>query len=366
MSKPDAGKPDPGKPGLSKPGLSKTVLVRAIVLVLLVLSVAAFLIDWNMLIGPTDRRYTNDAMLQGNPTQLSARVGGYLTAVPVSDYSIVHAGDLLFAIEDTDQRARVDQASAQVDAARAGIAQSEAQLALQTARLAADTATIHAGEANLTRATLERIRQDRLRHTESYLQRDWQNAVSSEQRQQATVDGDRKARDADQAYVRVLEANLQNSRAMLAGQQAALDLARVDLRYTRILAPDDGTVTTRLARLGEYVAPGRALITLVPLRHVWAVANYREVQMTHVRPGQAAIVTVDALPGVRLRGHVDSLQPASQALGSALPPDRSTGTFTKVIQRIPVKVVLDPVPDLIGRLRPGLSAEVSIYTGIPP
>ena len=347
--------------------MSKTVLVRAVVLVLLVLSAAAFVIDWNLLLAPTGgRRETNDAVLQGNPTQLSARVGGTLTAVPVRDYSVVHAGDLLFAIEDSDSRARVDRSSAEVAAAEAGIAQSEAELALQTAQLAVDVATIHGAQADLGQSRLERIRQSKLLHTESFLQRDWQNAVSSEQRQQATVDGDRRALAADQARVEVLRANLENSRAALAGQQAALDLARVDLGYTRIVAPSDGVVTARLARLGEYVAPGRALITLVPLRDVWAVANYREVQLTHVRPGQQAVVTVDALPGLRLRGHVDSLEPSSQAVGATLQPDRATGNFTKVIQRVPVKIALEPAPDLLGKLRPGLSAEVWIDTGVGP
>ena len=347
--------------------MSKRVVVHALVIVLLVLSAAAFVIDWNLLLAPTaGRRETNDATLQGNPVQLSARVGGYLTAVPVRDYAVVRAGDLLFAIEDTDARARVDRASAEVAAAEAGIAQSEAQLALQAAQLAADDAAIHGAQADLGQARLERVRQSKLLHTESFLQRDWQNAVSAEQRQQAMVDGDRRALAADQARLEVLQADLQSSRATLAGQQAALALARVELGYTRITAPSDGTVTARLARLGEYVAPGRALITLVPLRAVWVVANYREVQLTHVRPGQRTVVTVDALPGLRLHGHVDSLEPSSQALGSSLVPDRATGSFTKVIQRVPVKIALDPAPDLLGLLRPGLSAEAWIDTGVAP
>lgn len=354
----------------------RNILARAVVLVLMVLAVAAFAIDWNVLIGPTDRRGTDDAMLQGNPTQLATRAGGFLAAVPVGDYAFVHAGELLFQVDDRDYRARLDQSAAEVAAAEADVAEGEAELALQVARLGVGAATIQGGQADLERVRLERLRQDSLLHTESFLQRDWQDAVAAEQRQRATVEGDRRALSAAQARLGVLRAELQARRATLAAQRAVLTLARVELGHTRITAPSDGVVTARLARRGEYVSPGRALITLVPLRDVWVVANYREVQLTHVRPGQRALVTVDALPGLRLAGHVDSLEPASQALGSVLPPDRATGNFTKVVQRVPVKIVLDRDaidrdaldgrPGLAGMLRPGLSAEVRIDTGAVP
>ncbi len=225
---------------------------------------------------------------------------------------------------------------------------------------------VEGGEAELKRARLERVRQGRLRHTESYLARDWEDAVAAEQRQTATVEGDRRALAAAQAALGTLQAGLRGSEADLAARQAAQQLAQVRLGYTRVMAPFDGVVTSRLARLGEYVSPGRALITLVPLHDVWVVANYREVQLNRVRVGQRARVHVDALPGVTLAGHVGSLEPASQAVGSTLPPDRATGNFTKVVQRVPVKIVLDPRPDVLDRLRPGLSAEARILTASPP
>jgi membrane fusion protein (multidrug efflux system) len=138
------------------------------------------------------------------------------------------------------------------------------------------------------------------------------------------------------------------------------------LGYTRIVAPFDGTTTARLVRLGDYVAPGTALITVVPLRGAWAVANYREVQVTRMRPGQPARVFVDAIPGIVFSGHVDSLEPDTEAEGALLPPDRATGSFTKIVQRVPVKVVLDTRPAFDARLLPGLSVEVEIDTAGAP
>ncbi|WP_428374690.1 HlyD family secretion protein [Lichenicoccus sp.] len=343
--------------------MTKNMVSHAIVAVLVVLAASAFLIDWNVLLAPVGGRWTNDATLQGDPIALASRATGYLVAVPVRDYARVHAGDLLFAIDDSGARARVARANAEVAAASAGIVEARTAIALQQARIVADAAVVEGGEAELERARLERVRQSRLLHTESFLARDWEDAVAVERRAAATVEGDRRALAAAQAALGTLQAQVLASQANLAAQRAALRLAQVQLGYTRITAPLDGVVTSRLARLGEYVSPGRALITLVPLRDVWVVANYREVQLTRIRIGQRARVLVDALPGVRLSGHVGSFEPASQAVGSSLPPDRATGNFTKVVQRVPVKIVLDPRPDLLERLRPGLSAEVRILTG---
>nr|WP_321986523.1 HlyD family secretion protein [uncultured Lichenicoccus sp.] len=343
--------------------MKKDMVSHAVVAVLIVLAASAFLIDWNVLLAPVGGRWTNDAALQGDPTTLASRATGYLVAVPVHDYAQVHAGELLFAIDDSDTRARTERAAAEVATASAGIGEARAALALQQARIAADMAVIAGGEAELERARLERVRQSRLLHTESFLARDWEDAVAAERRQAATVEGDRRALAAAQAAVGTLQARLQGSEADLAAQRAALQLAQVQLGYTRITAPFDGVVSSRLARLGEYVSPGRVLITVVPVRDVWVVANYREVQLARIRVGQRARVLVDALPGIRLDGHVGSFEPATQAVASTLAPDRATGNFTKVVQRVPVKIVLDPRPDLLGRLRPGLSAEVRILTG---
>lgn len=340
--------------------------VRAVVLALALLGVAAFAIDWNQVLLGIGRRNTDDAQLQGDPVTLQTRVAGYLQDVPVADYSFVHRGDLLFAVEDVDYRARVDQAAASLAEAEAAVAVAQAQVAQQEAQIGVATASVHEADAGLIQARQEKLRQQALLHTESYLQRDWDNAVSNEAGQQADREGRVKDLNAAQAGVQVMRAQLEQARAQAGDSRAALAYSRIQLGYTRITAPVDGVVTARLVRRGAYVSPGATLITVVPLQPVWVVANYREVALTRMRPGQAVEVHVDALPGLLLHGHVDSLQPQSEQVQSALPPDRAAGNFTKVTQRVPVKIDLDPQPGLTGRLRPGLSAETWVETAGSP
>ena len=334
--------------------------IRAVVAVLGLIALAAFAIDWNALTGPDDVRFTIDAELDGDPTQLKARVAGYLAQVPAQDYHVVHAGDLLYQIDDRDYRARVAGARASVAQAQAEVEQSEAQIAQQRAQVEVAQANLEKSRAQLTLSGQEQARQAGFLHTESYLARDWQDAVADARQQAANAEASQRSLRSEQVQLEVLAAQSAGRRADLAAQRAALADDEVQLSYTRIVAPFDGVTATRLLRLGEYVAPGAALITLVPLRGAWAVANFREVQMTRLRPGQAARVTVDMLPGIVFSGHVDSIQPDSQAEGAATPPDRATGNFTKIEQRIPVKVVLDSRPDFDARLLPGLSAEVRV------
>ncbi len=343
------------------------LVVRAVVVALAVLGVAAFAIDWNQLLLAGTRRNTDDASLQGDPVTLRTRVAGYLQAVPVGDYQPVHRGDLLFLVEQDDYQARVDQAAAQLAMAEAGVRSAAAQVAQAQAQTGVAAAAIHQADATLVQARQERARQAALLHTESYLARDWQNAVANEQGQQADKDGRVKDLAAAQAAVGVARAQEAQARAQVDDSRAALDYARVQLGYTRITAPADGIVTARLVRRGAYVAPGASLITLVPLQPVWVVANYREVALTRMRPGQPVLLHVDALPDLDLTGHVDSIGTRSQADSSLLAPDRAAGNFTKVTQRVPVKIDLDPRPELAGRLRPGLSVEAWVQTaGTPP
>jgi membrane fusion protein (multidrug efflux system) len=280
----------------------------------------------------------------------------------VADYQPVHKGDLLFQIEDTDYRARVDRAAAELTQAQAAVRAAEAQVAQAQAQIGVAVAEIHSADAGLQQARLEKLRQAELLHTESYLQRDWQNANASERSQQAAKDGRVKDLAAAEAQVDVLRAQADQARAQVTARQAALDFARIELGYTKISAPVDGIVTARLLRQGAYAAAGSTLITVVPAEPVWVVANYREVALTRMLPGQPVDVHVDALPNVRLHGHVDSLEPLSQAELSALPPDRAAGNFTKVTQRVPLKIDLDPRPELEGALRLGLSAETWVET----
>ena len=340
----------------------RNLIVRAVVASLLLLAAGMFAVDWNQLILTGTRRNTDDATLQGNPVTLQTRVTGYLTGVPAADFQVVHKGDLLFQVEDTDYRARVDRAVADLAQAEAAVRVADAEVAQGEAELGVAVASIHNADAGLHQARLEMIRQSLLVHTESYLQRDYQNAQASQDSQQAAKDGRIKDLAADEAQLDVLRAQAQAARAQVDANRAALDFARIQLGYTRITAPVDGVTTARLLRRGAFASAGSTLITVVPLMPVWVVANYREVALTNMLPGQPVDVHVDALPGLMLRGHVDSLEPESQAALSALPPDRAAGNFTKVVQRVPVKIDLEPRPDLAGGLRPGLSAETWVDT----
>jgi membrane fusion protein (multidrug efflux system) len=278
----------------------------------------------------------------------------------------VRAGDLLVEIVDDDYRAQLDQAQANVANAEAAIELIQQQRALQEAFVKQAEATIRATEADLTRYQLESIRQQGLVARAAGTPQLVEQAIDNETRTQATLDLNRAQLEQQQQQLNVLESQIRQAQASLKAQQAARDLAQINLGYTRITAPTDGMVGQRQVRPGQYVSLGTQVISLVPLPKVWVIANYKETQMTRIRVGQAARVTVDTFPGVILRGHVDSWSPASGAQFALLPPDNATGNFTKVVQRIPVKIVLDANPAIDDLLRPGMSVIATIDTTTTP
>ncbi len=342
----------------------KGVVIRAIVLAVGLLLVGMMVINWNALVWGGAERETNDAQLRGNPIRILTRVSGYVADVPITDDQAVPAGALLYRIEDREYRARVDQAAAALARSEAATGVAQAQIAQAQAQLAQADATRQASAAQLTRAHLELVRQQYLLGTELALPRAYDDARAQEEQQRATLRGDDAAIAAAQADIGVARAQLAQARAARAQNAAALALARINLGYTRITAPVAGTLTMRQVRRGAYIAPGTQLITLVPLSDVWAVANYREEQVRRMRVGQPASVRVDAFPGAVLHGQVSSLQPDSEATSAALPPDRATGNFTKIVQRVPVKITFDP-GGLAGRLVPGLSVETTVDASAP-
>ena len=358
------GQDKQGDKDKTKSGALKGVVVRTIIALIAMLGAAAFLIDWNAVIWEVNQRETNDAQLRGNPTRLEARVAGYVSEVAVTDFQAVHKGDLLYLIEQDDYQARVHSAEANVASAEAAVGIAQAQVASQRAQVNSAVATTRAATASLQQAQLERERQAALLGTESGLPRAYQAALAQEQRLKAQLSGDQDTVGAQQAQVKVQQAQLGQARASLDGQKAALNQAKINLGYTRITAPDDGVVGQRLAFKGQYLSAGTQVITLVPLNQVWAVANYREVQVRGMRIGQPATVRVDAYPGILLHGHVESFEPTSEADSSPTPPDRAVGSFTFIEQRIPVKITLDSLGDpghkLEGRLFPGLSVETVV------
>jgi membrane fusion protein, multidrug efflux system len=323
--------------------------------------------EWNWWVGSAVRQITDDAYLQADLTPMAAKVPGYVRRVAVQDFQKVKAGDLLVEIVDDDYRAQLEQAQANVAAARTAIENIEQQKVLQQALIKQAEATIRASEADLTRYHLEAIRQQKLLVTSNAgTPQLTEQAVANEKRTEATLELNRAQLEQQRQQLNVLDSQRRQALATLKAQEAARDLAAINLGYTLITAPVDGMVGQRQVRTGQYVSVGTQVIALVPLPNVWVIANYKEIQMTRIRLSQPARVTVDAFPGVVLHGHVDSWSPASGAQFSLLPPDNATGNFTKVVQRIPVKIVLDSDPLLGDLLRPGMSVIATIDTSSHP
>jgi len=356
--------PSQGASGGAQPVAAplRGLVVRALVAALMLLAAGAFLVNWNELLLSLGSQWTNDAYVRGEPTQISARVGGYVVREGVTDFQAVRAGDVLYEIEDDDYQARVDQAQAALDEAAAAVRVLDAQLALQQQQVAVAQSAIEATGADLLRTRQEERRQSALLNTEGGLRQAWEGAVAGRRRYEAALSGNHAGLAGQQAQFRVLAAQAEQARAALGAQQAALRRARINLGYTRVAAPRDGTVGARQVRPGQYVAPGTMLIPFVPADDVWVVANFQEIQVRRMAVGQAATVTVDAYPGTPLRGRVQSFEPSSQAASSLLPPDHAMGNFTSVVQRVPVRIALDGDQALARRLMPGLSAEARVDT----
>jgi membrane fusion protein (multidrug efflux system) len=319
--------------------------------------------DWNLWVGSVALQTTDDAYLQADITPLAAKSPGYVRSVPVRDFQKVKAGDLLVEIVDDDYRAALEQSEANVEAAKAAIQDIQQQIVLQQALVQQAEATIDATRADLTRYHLETVRQQYLLVTKyAGTEQLVEQAVDNEKHTAATLALNQAQLEQQRQQLNVLASQEKQAHATLRALQAARDLAQIALGYTRIIAPVDGMVSQRQVRPGQYVSVGTQVIALVPLPHVWVVANYKETQMTRIRLGQPARVTVDSFPGVVLHGHVDSWSPASGAQFSLLPPDNATGNFTKVVQRIPVKIVLDPDSSMGDLLRPGMSVIATIDT----
>ncbi len=282
----------------------------------------------------------------------------------------VREGEVLYEIDDAEYLAAVDLATAQVADAGAQVATASAQIALQESQIDVTQSTADLAGSDLILAEQERTRQNGLRGSPAFLQRDWEQATQNALALEATVAGNNATIASQTAQLKVLHATFAQAQANLRAKQAALEAAQINLGYTRVLAPRDGRLGYRIARLGQYVVPGTPLIQLVPSNDVWVVANFRETQLRNMRVGQPAQLTFDAYPGITLAGEVDSIEPGSEAIGSLLPPERAVGNFTKIAQRVPVKISINAGEGrrngLIGRLFPGLSVEAAVDTSAQP
>lgn len=342
----------------------KSVALRLFILVLAAGLVILFTTRWTHWIGSAARQSTDDAYLQSDLTPLAAKVGGYVQSVAVKDFQQTKAGDLLVQIEDDDYRAQVNQAEANVQVAISAIENIEKQEALQQTEIRQAKATIAATRSDVWRYGRDLARQRILVAGNASSMEVAEQATNAYQRAQATLDLNNAQLDQQLKQSAVLETQKTQAQATLRAQQAALELAKINLGHTRITAPVDGMVGQRQVKPGQYVSVGTQVISVVPLPNVWVVANYKETQMTGIRVGQPASVTVDAFPDVVLNGHVDSWSPATGSQFSLLPADNATGNFTKVVQRIPVKIVLDLQGSAVKLLRPGMSVIATIDTAV--
>jgi membrane fusion protein (multidrug efflux system) len=396
-------------------GRLKRWIVPALILLMALAIVFLIAGNWNAWASEKAEQETDDAYTRADLTPLSTKVAGLVATVAVSDYQTVKAGELLVRLRDEDFRAQVEQAEAGVASGESALINNQRQKELQDARIVQAGANIGAAEAQIKaadagveaanstianarsgidgtkadveRTKLERRRQEALVATESATHQKLEQVVADQQRYEATM----ASRQADlataMAQLASRQADLARSKAQLgsakaeleaqkrqravldsqelllgadlSSKRAALSLAQTNLDYTRIVAPEDGIVSERKVRAGQLVSPGTQVLTLVQ-RNVWVQANYKETQVRHMRAGDGVEIKIDAFPGVVFHGRVDQVAPASGSQFALLPPDNATGNFTKVVQRVPVKVVLQPGQAELDRLRPGLSVIATI------
>ncbi|MGX4774096.1 HlyD family secretion protein [Bradyrhizobium guangdongense] len=304
---------------------------------------------------------TDDAYVKADSTIIAPKVSGTIAKVLVGDNEKVRAGQVLARIDDRDFRAALDQARADVAAAEASVRNLDAQLELQQPVIEQSTADVAAADANLKFAQEERARYDDLMKSGSGTIQRAQQTDAALRASNAQLQHAKSGLVAAQRKVDVLTTQRAQAAAQLDRARAVADQAELNLSYTEITAPVGGTVGARSLRVGQYVQAGTQLMAVVPLDAVYVVANFKETQLTHVRPGQPVELHVDSFRNQTLHGHVDSLSPASGLEFALLPPDNATGNFTKIVQRVPVKIVLDD-HSLTGLLRPGMSAVPTVDT----
>jgi membrane fusion protein (multidrug efflux system) len=408
---PDPNLPTPPTRSFMKWLVPGIILLAAATIVVLITG------NWNQWTADRETQETDDAYIRADLTPLSTKAAGLVAKVDVSDYQAVKSGDLLIELKDDDFQAQVREAEAAVTAAQGALIYNDRQEQLQDTKITQANDGIRAAEADITaaqagieaanagiagansgiaaaqadveRSGKERHRQEALIATESTTPQKLEQAVADDERLRSQL-ASRKAdlasasaqlasREADLARA---EARLQSSRSAVEAEKrqrsvleshqlqltadlnlkrASLALSQTNLGYTRIFAPDSGIVSERLVRPGQLVSPGTQVISLVQ-NDVWVQANYRETQLPRIRPGEVAEIRVDAIPGLVFKGRVDQVAPASGSQFALLPPDNATGNFTKVVQRVSVKIVFDPDQPTRSRLRPGLSVIAAIHT----
>jgi len=362
VSEPEPSKPEPrdsradGKPGVAPAKRRRFLLIGgAVVAVVIVVAVIWWLLTRNVV-------STDDAYLDARLVLVSSQIEGRVLHVYADDNRLVRKGQLLIEIDPADAQARVDQAQAQEAQAQAQIAAAEAQLsasqanaaqaraaaagiAAQAANAARDLARYHGLEKTMPSAVaVQQVDQARTQAV---------NTAAQERASTRQVRATAEQVDAARAQLTVAQAQLKSA-------QAQVEQARLTLGYTRLVAPCDGTIANRSVAVGDFVQAGQNLLAVVPL-DVWVTANFKETQLARMRPGDAVDLKIDAYPGVKFTGHVDSIQRGAGQAFSVLPPQNATGNFVKVVQRVPVKIIIDGPKDGRYVLGPGMSVEPSVH-----
>lgn len=336
--------------------MRKTLLLSLLLLVLLAMALAV----WAVMTRNNHR--TNDAWVNADYTIVAPKVSGYVAHIDVKDNQQVAAGERLATLDDRDYRVALESAEADLQVSEAKLLSSQAQLEQQQSVIAQQKASVAASQATAQYAGQSAERYNRLYKSGTVAADEQQKASSAQRSATATVRQSEAALAAAIKQVGVLQAAVRSSQADVAAAKAKVDQARLNLSYTRIVAPVAGMVGQRTVRLGAWVSAGTRLLAVVPLQQTYITANYLETQLKDVRPGQPVRIKVDALPDQVFTGHVDSIAPATGATFSAISPDNATGNYTKIVQRLPVKIVLDKGQPNLAQLRVGMSAVPEINT----
>ncbi|MGO8920527.1 MAG: HlyD family secretion protein [Stellaceae bacterium] len=305
---------------------------------------------------------TDNAYVQADISVVSPKIQGYVREVRVSDNQRVRAGDVLVAIEDRDFAARYAQAQAQLAAQQAAITTIDNETVQEQAVIAQAEAAVTSAEADRLRAQQDLARYRMLTENATASRQRLEMAEADARKGDAALLKAKAALVAERNRLPVLGSERHEAEAKLGQLQAALELTRIDLDDTVIRAPVDGIVGNRSVQVGQLVKPGTQLLAVVPLPDIYVVANFKETQVQRMRPGQTVSITVDAFPGSAITGTVESFAPASGSEFSLLPPENATGNFTKIVQRLPVRIAVPAANPLAGLLRPGLSVVAEVDT----
>jgi membrane fusion protein (multidrug efflux system) len=356
----DEGQPEPTKQA-RRGFLRRHPIVSAIGAVLL----AAVLGGGYLYVDYAGRfQSTDDAFIAARQSALAPKVSGYITAVPVTDNEHVVAGDVIARIDDRDYRVALDQAEAQVAAAQANIENIDAQRAVQEAQVNANQGQVDQAQAALVFAQQQAARYQHLEQTGYGTVQNSEQYTSQLHQQQASLQSAQATLNLAQRQLGALKAQRKSAVASLAQAQAQRDQAKLNLSYTTVTAALPGRVVNLGAAVGQFAQPGTNLTMFVP-DQIWVTANFKEIQLDRMRPGEPVTLKIDAYPGRVIRGHVDSVQPGSGTAFSLLPAQNATGNYVKIVQRVPVKIVMDHPPTDVA-LGPGMSVVPTVQVDVTP